>query len=138
MDDDCACVFNSDCRSGRCEGIKPRICEARLGIGSYCNEDSDCISGHCSWRFQCQEPSGWWGSRSEEEKDSEAAAASVSRAIDMDDDNVVAEDQGGGNGTAGKILMATILTVLVIGIGRWCYVKKRRHGYEEVPAQLVV
>lgn len=53
MDNECNCYLDSDCVSGRCEGLAPPVCEAVLSDGSSCNEDSDCASQHCSWRFHC-------------------------------------------------------------------------------------
>uniref|UniRef100_A0A7S1YYV1 Fungal lipase-type domain-containing protein n=1 Tax=Trieres chinensis TaxID=1514140 RepID=A0A7S1YYV1_TRICV len=56
MDDKCVCRVNSDCESGRCEGLTPPTCEAQLGAGARCNEDSDCRSKECTWLFRCAEP----------------------------------------------------------------------------------
>ena len=53
MDDQCACNFDSDCRSGRCEGVVKSRCKAKLPLGARCNESSDCASGRCSWKFKC-------------------------------------------------------------------------------------
>jgi pimeloyl-ACP methyl ester carboxylesterase len=53
MDDWCSCATGSDCRSGRCEGIVPRVCQPRLASGALCTEDNDCSSGTCSWLFRC-------------------------------------------------------------------------------------
>lgn len=55
MDDECTCVLNSDCDSGRCEGVASRTCRAALGLGAKCNEHSDCISDYCSWGFICED-----------------------------------------------------------------------------------
>jgi hypothetical protein len=62
MDNDCNCLFDSDCRSGRCEGVSSRVCEAKLSQGAYCNENADCLSGYCSWKFVCEETvqHSWW------------------------------------------------------------------------------
>lgn len=103
MDDDCACIFNGDCRSGRCEGLKPRICEAQLGLGAYCNENDDCLSGHCSWKFRCEETS-WWSRHKNTEavKGSKATASAISieRGIDFDSENI--RDQGVGEKHGGE------------------------------------
>ena len=56
MDDQCICKWDSDCRSGRCELFTTGICEPQLGIGARCNEDPDCLSGYCSWKFRCENP----------------------------------------------------------------------------------
>lgn len=56
MDENCFCFLNEDCRSGRCDGVKPRICEAVLPMDARCNEDSDCQSGYCSWSLRCADP----------------------------------------------------------------------------------
>jgi len=169
MDDDCACVFNADCLSGRCEGINPRICEAQLGLDAYCNEGSDCVSGFCSWKFRCEKKpaSSWWsGSKSlQEVVDTNAVASAVSKAIDLDsvsrdsskatgvskkdkstsgasdtfDGVAVAESKEHDKSATIKIAIAALgVLALVVGIGRWCYLRNRRYGYEEVPAQLVV
>lgn len=53
LDDGCTCVLNTDCTSGRCEGVTERVCEARLALGGNCNENSDCISDFCSIAFRC-------------------------------------------------------------------------------------
>jgi hypothetical protein len=56
MDDLCSCIRDADCDSGRCEGVAPPICEAKLGLGASCNEASDCQSKYCSWSFVCAMP----------------------------------------------------------------------------------
>jgi hypothetical protein len=55
MDDNCRCLGNSDCNSGRCEGLFPPVCKAKLGGNSRCSEDSDCQSNRCSWQFRCKD-----------------------------------------------------------------------------------
>ena len=56
MDENCGCFVNDNCRSGRCDGLKPRICEAQLPMDARCNEDNDCLSGYCSWSLRCADP----------------------------------------------------------------------------------
>lgn len=54
MDNNCVCRTGYDCDSGRCEGTFPfPMCQARLAIGGSCNENSDCLSNFCSWKFVC-------------------------------------------------------------------------------------
>lgn len=53
MDENCGCFINDNCRSGRCDGVNPRTCEARLPMDARCNEDHDCLSGYCSWNLRC-------------------------------------------------------------------------------------
>ena len=60
MDDKCNCNMESDCLSGRCEGIIPRLCEAQLGVGCTCNENSDCKSDICLG-FRCEGVEGEHG-----------------------------------------------------------------------------
>lgn len=54
MDNQCVCRTGHDCFSGRCEGYTYPICEARLGNGGTCNENSDCKSNFCSWSYLCE------------------------------------------------------------------------------------
>jgi hypothetical protein len=54
MDDNCVCTVGSDCDSGRCEGFALPICEAKVPIGAYCDESTDCLSEYCSWGFKCE------------------------------------------------------------------------------------
>lgn len=41
------CVLESDCASGRCEW-DTFTCQAKVGLGSTCNEDNDCASNVCT------------------------------------------------------------------------------------------
>ena len=44
------CVTDEDCDEGaHCDGI----CVGNLPAGSYCNEDSDCLTGHCDHGICC-------------------------------------------------------------------------------------
>jgi hypothetical protein len=54
MDNQCICRTGGDCDSGRCEGYSHPVCEARLGNGASCNENSDCKSNYCSWAYTCE------------------------------------------------------------------------------------
>ena len=137
MDDECVCVYNSDCRSARCEGLKSRICEAKLSEGAYCNESQDCVSGYCSWKFRCDK----WGSQTF----AAFMGASMMHFAEFDDTNRGAtrpEEEVfmldiGGNGC--KPLIAIIAAAFfIIALGRWFYQRQRRHGYEQVPVELVV
>jgi pimeloyl-ACP methyl ester carboxylesterase len=51
--DGVACNDDSDCESGRCEGLSPGECKPQLGSGEWCNEHSDCTSRRCEWTFTC-------------------------------------------------------------------------------------
>jgi len=46
------CNSNEDCKSNRCDS---GLCVPKLGSCQVCEEDSDCESGSCSWRFRCAE-----------------------------------------------------------------------------------
>ena len=56
------CYSGSDCESTRCEfSSKPSLflynigeCWDQKGFNAWCNEDSDCISGNCSWAWVCR------------------------------------------------------------------------------------
>lgn len=145
MDDDCVCIFNSDCRSGRCEGLKPRICEAKLADGAYCNESQDCLSNYCSWKFRCEKSKSWWDSHTTSATLLETSALHTIAADSLDRgkfDQSAGEEQVllleiGGNDLKAPIIIA-VAAFLVIGLGRWLYQRKRRYGYEQVPAELVV
>ena len=130
MDDDCLCFFNSECHSGRCEGVRPSVCEAKLGEGSYCSESSDCLSNQCTWSFHC------------------AAASPTSPKV------VTMEISGSGaelsnNSWYSQPFVAFLhptrgfaLCFFVVMVGsidyRWSYMRSRRHGYEQVPVSLTV
>jgi len=54
-----ACFYDRNCKSGRCDGsLGPAVCKPKLGPGAWCDEHSDCLSGTCSWRFQCADFGG--------------------------------------------------------------------------------
>jgi hypothetical protein len=55
MDNNCRSKWDNDCDSERCEGMFPPVCKAQLGGGSRCNENSDCHSDRCTWRFRCRD-----------------------------------------------------------------------------------
>lgn len=52
----CSCRTSTDCTSGRCDGLIFATCKDLLPDGSLCNEDSDCASGMCNFRFVCATP----------------------------------------------------------------------------------
>ena len=56
MDNECICTDDEQCDSGRCEpsfALAAPTCRARLGEGARCDEHTDCLSNHCTWRFRC-------------------------------------------------------------------------------------
>lgn len=53
MDDECNCARGGQCASGRCEGVAPPRCMAKVPEGARCNEHSDCLTGTCNWFFRC-------------------------------------------------------------------------------------
>ena len=136
MDDECVCVYNSDCRSARCEGLKSRICEAKLSEGAYCNESQDCVSGYCSWKFRCDK----WGSQTF----AAFIGASVMQIAGDDDTKRGAarpEEEllilaTGGKGYR-RLIEIFAASFFIIAFGRWSFQMKRRYGYEQVPVELV-
>lgn len=62
MDNNCICLSGKNCDSGRCEGVANPQCQARLSLGGSCNEDSDCKSDYCSWKYVCEDPTKVSGS----------------------------------------------------------------------------
>ena len=124
MDNDCLCFFNSECHSGRCEGVRPSVCEAKLGEGSYCSESSDCISNQCTWSFHC-------------------AASPTSPNV------IVMEITGSGNsgysyqGVAfSHSVRGSLLCFIVVVIGgmtyHWSNIRGRRNGYDRIPPSIEV
>lgn len=53
MDTNCGCKEDAQCSSRRC---RDGVCEARLPIGSSCEESGDCYSGACSLESLCKDP----------------------------------------------------------------------------------
>ncbi|CAB9524515.1 expressed unknown protein [Seminavis robusta] len=108
MDTNCRCLLSEHCRSGRCDGVSPRICEAALPLDARCNEDSDCHSGYCSWSLRCADPSL---------KQTE-----------------ISVENGVINWRVPVAIAAAIIAACCIGkfaIRWWC---ESRHDYEEIPA----
>ena len=116
MDEQCSCRVSSDCRSGRCEGLKERQCEARLALGGKCNEHSDCLSGYCSWGFICE---------SRTPKDDTGKKSNGAISI-QSNENTEAEEDGP--------LTLVLYTVLFGGAMFLLYkfVNQNRGGYSEV------
>ncbi|CAB9502280.1 expressed unknown protein [Seminavis robusta] len=54
---DCICDDDSECSTGRCDGIFQSICRLKLKDGETCNKDSHCISGVCADDMVCFDPS---------------------------------------------------------------------------------
>ncbi len=56
-----ACKLDSDCKTGRCEGILgSRTCQEKMLYGEWCNENDDCISGQCNlWKWSSWITGGW-------------------------------------------------------------------------------
>jgi hypothetical protein len=109
MDNNCFCRFGSDCDSGRCEGYTSPQCEAQLGVGGSCNEDSDCKSNYCSWSFVCED----------------VTAKSMHSLV------VPEEQEGGGIGGMTWFLLALIAAVGIYLTHK--FIKERRAGYDELP-----
>ena len=132
MDDNCDCNFNHDCESGRCEGFTQSICEAPLSAGSPCNENSDCVSGSCSWRYKCNaEPTRWWWSPSPAP---ETTVTATSRSI-----GIPTEEEDSGSFPSIWVWILIAIGVLAVGLGlQACFQNRRRRGYEEIPARLIV
>lgn len=119
LDNECECNINSDCQSGRCEGWSPPICEARLAEGAYCNEDSDCLSNDCSWRFRCR---GGIAS----------TVRSASRSI-VAPATLETEDTDSSRHMGVLVAVAALLIVGILLVITWQ--TGRRRGYEEIPAR---
>lgn len=49
----CLCSQDSECASGRCDGVVTTTCRKKLSDGSICNENSDCLSNQCSSLYYC-------------------------------------------------------------------------------------
>lgn len=47
----CTCIFDHDCQTGRCS--KELKCANKLANGEGCAEDDDCKTNVCSWGFVC-------------------------------------------------------------------------------------
>jgi len=112
MDDECFCALNSECQSGRCEGITHRVCQATLPLEAHCNEGSDCTSGHCSLGFRCSSEA-WWQTHPEEFDETKSKAWMK-------------------YGTIGGAV------VLLAVVALWWKNKGKRQGYEQIPAHLNV
>jgi pimeloyl-ACP methyl ester carboxylesterase len=152
MDDHCNCNFGSNCNSGRCEGLSPPVCEAQLGIGSQCNEDSDChseycswgfrcdnklqdgmyctestdcLSDHCSWRFKCYTPKRrWWSS-------DKAVSQSTGQIVEM----TGTQSRGAQLGMFAAGFLFLTMNAVMIAYNRF---RGRRDGYEEIPMSLTL
>ena len=122
MDNDCLCFFNSECHSGRCEGVRPSVCEAKLAEGSYCSESSDCLSNQCTWSFHC------------------AASPTSPNVVEM-------EIAGSENSGFSHLFSAFFYPVrrfvvcfFVATVGglayRWSKMRSRRNGYDRIPVSL--
>lgn len=107
MDDECNCKSGKDCNSGRCEGIAPPLCYPKNPEGAWCNEDTDCISEECSWKFTCVQAGG--------ESDSESK---------------------GGFLKIGLVVLGSA-TLLAAFVFAFRYYLNLRRGYEEIPATLL-
>jgi Lipase (class 3) len=123
MDNDCLCFFNSDCHSGRCEGVRPSVCEAKLGEGAYCSESSDCESNQCSWSFRCS------GSR-----------ATPSAIADISDSATLISIDPIRAHVASSFLYSSricLLVFLVAFVGALLYrfstSRNQRQGYDSIP-----
>lgn len=136
IDNECGCSVNSDCKSGRCEGWAPPICEARLGDGATCNEDSDCLSNDCSWSFRCR-----GGDKNLAIATTISAKQIVMNARSIDiaakaHPTRVSEPTSNSKVKIGGVF--GIVALAVIGFAAIKWYRHRRHGYEEIPAQINV
>ena len=148
MDDNCVCTWDTDCDSGRCELIETGTCEAQLAVGARCNEDSDCKSNFCSWRFQCDElrPEGdfCWGNSDCQSgicnwrfhcaagEDDSSSTSSVAMAESMAIPTGRASSGTFDRLFAGKALLAA-MCVAVIGKYVIPFYRRYQSGYEELP-----
>uniref|UniRef100_A0A7S4NAS7 Fungal lipase-type domain-containing protein n=1 Tax=Odontella aurita TaxID=265563 RepID=A0A7S4NAS7_9STRA len=121
MDNKCMCMQNSDCTSGRCEGTNPRICEAQLGEGGKCNEDSDCKSYECNWMFKC---SGG----------ALAGTKGTSAGIDLSNRSHTASVHHGKINTSTIIIIGVVVAAVVGAAGLSIYKKNlaKRSGYDTI------
>jgi hypothetical protein len=128
MDNDCLCFFNSECHSGRCEGVRPSVCEAKLGEGAYCSESSDCLSDQCTWSFHCA---------ASQTTQSALADIAGSTTIWNNDETVV-------HGVAKLLHRARVVSLcfLLAAFGcvvyRWSNSRKQRRGYDQIPIETTV
>jgi hypothetical protein len=83
MDDLCFCATGSDCRSGRCEGIIPRVCQPRLSAGAFCTEDNDCASNQCNWLFRCVDDNGGFSASSSNSTVTRSSSSATSRSVEL-------------------------------------------------------
>ena len=129
MDNDCLCFFNSECHSGRCEGVRPSVCEAKLGEGSYCSESSDCVSNQCTWSFHC------------------AAAHTSPNVVTMEiaGSGTTLIDEPGYSQQVSKFLRPVrnfslcFFVAMVAGmLFRWSNMRSRRGGYDQIPVSITV
>jgi hypothetical protein len=128
MDNDCLCFFNSECHSGRCEGVRPSVCEAKLGEGAYCSESSDCQSNQCTWSFHCAASSTL---------PSVTMAVAGSETIATNDSGLLGEFPNFILPSA--FFMACVLVSLGVGkVYRDFKARGRRAGYEQIPAPVSI
>lgn len=134
MDDECECIQNSDCVSGRCEGVSNPVCEAKLGGGMYCNESSDCQSGRCTWWFRCTEPVSMTARSASLEQVGEALKrhkkAKSSAAVPEDSNAATTKTRWEG------LVLIMCVVFIVFWTVRWY--TNRRKGYEQIPTSLNV
>jgi hypothetical protein len=105
-DIDCRCSNGEDCQSGRCEGLFGATCQAKLEDGQGCNEDSDCVSGDCNFRFICvsvrvQEPTS-------------APISQPQTPSPIDDTNGNEDDDLSAGSIAAVIIVAVVMVLLVV------------------------
>jgi hypothetical protein len=112
-DIDCPCSNGEDCQSGRCEGLFGATCQAKLEDGQGCNEESDCVSGDCNFRFICF-------SRTEEPTSAPIAQLGTpSSTTDATNDNDDAtngndDDESNAGFIAGVIIGAITVVVFIL------------------------
>ena len=132
MDNACTCKRDSDCESGRCEGITPPVCEAQLGLGATCNEASDCKSNYCTWSFVCGEVAPTSAPVIVVET---ITTTETEEIIETEEEIETEETSSGGSGVG--LMIGILLGVLVVIVLGYFGIKKfmqGREGYESIPS----
>ena len=132
MDNDCLCFFNSECHSGRCEGVRPSVCEAKLGEGSYCSESSDCISNQCTWSFHCA------ASPPTSPSLIDVTMEIAGMTTTLDNESSYTHQEFAFLHPMRNFILCFFVAVIGGMVYRWSIVSRRRSGYDQVPVSLTV